>query len=1126
MRHTSHVPPREKVRRYPGAGSFTDSDHDRRLFFGRDHESEELFHRILSEQLVVLFGKSGYGKTSLLQAGVFPRLRERELLPLPVRLNRRADNVLELFFGDIEQACRSAGIEHEPGARTSLWEYFKTTLFWRGEMLQTPVLVLDQFEEIFTLQGSDARQRIAHELGQLLHRGLPPEVQARQRAGEKLPYSDKPPEMKIVISLREDYMAALEELASEIPQILSERFRIAALDRANARSAVIEPASLFDPAFATRPFTYGEAAVTGMIDFLAGQSREIEPFQLQLLCSEVEREVAEQQALGQERVCVDERYLGGRAGMQAVIDHFYLDALSGLASGRDRRAARRLCEMGLVSPEGRRLSLEQDQLQRTHRVRPEVLARLIDARLLRKEPRLDSFYYELSHDSLTAPVMRDRVWRVRRRFVASVAAVLAIVFATGVPSIWAVLERAQAAEAQGQIDKAKADAADARETDARNRALALERSREGAEQRAREAQEGAEREARLRDEADRNASEARRAATRARQARVEAERLVAFMTEDLSSKLELLGKLPLLAELQGQVDRYHAKAGRADISPKVLATAHLNRGKILKAQGAIIEAHEAFEKSLEVRRALARRAPRDLERQYALAEAYHYLGESYEERSDLAGAQQAYERGHKLLDRLVIEQPESKWRALLGETISHLAMIRARRGSLQDARSLLDRAQAIFDDLAAQQHAEAAWRYQLADVYIGQGRVMRQGGDAGAARQAIERSQEILDTLTNEQPFNTTWQHLRLVSYNEMATAWETSGNRDKARDALIAGMKIAQELTRGDPSNRAWKRELAVHGGYVGWTHLDGHEMEKARQVLQQSLEIMQELTALSPEHLGWRSDLADCHWSIGNWHFRQKPRNSEDAEAEFQQSRAILEELRARDPDNEDVQRSLALTNSFLGALRMDEARYLDARSFFDESLRIRQRLVERNPDDMYLKEALAESHQELSQLFWWQGATFARTEDFVQALDALSTALRIREELVNLDLENRIWKARLAGAYFQAAGWLREIARGFSEANQKQKALEVFAEAIDKLETIVEYAPSQRDWRRLLAATYEDTANLAREMGELERARALYEKALGTLSELRDQGALDEEDEARGRRIRALLRSLPSR
>ncbi len=57
--------------RYPGPQSFTEEDEQ--LFYGRNRETKALYDLIMVQPLVVLFAKSGMGKTSLLQAGIIPR---------------------------------------------------------------------------------------------------------------------------------------------------------------------------------------------------------------------------------------------------------------------------------------------------------------------------------------------------------------------------------------------------------------------------------------------------------------------------------------------------------------------------------------------------------------------------------------------------------------------------------------------------------------------------------------------------------------------------------------------------------------------------------------------------------------------------------------------------------------------------------------------------------------------------------------------------------------------------------------------------------------------------------------------------------------------------------------------
>lgn len=70
---------------WPGLESHTESS--RRLFFGREKETEELVRLIRRNTLTVLFGQSGLGKSSLLQAGGFPVLREADYLPHYLRLD-------------------------------------------------------------------------------------------------------------------------------------------------------------------------------------------------------------------------------------------------------------------------------------------------------------------------------------------------------------------------------------------------------------------------------------------------------------------------------------------------------------------------------------------------------------------------------------------------------------------------------------------------------------------------------------------------------------------------------------------------------------------------------------------------------------------------------------------------------------------------------------------------------------------------------------------------------------------------------------------------------------------------------------------------------------------------------
>src|ERR1700746_950451 len=65
---------------WPGLSAFDETAE--RFFKGRAGEISELRRLVLNSSLTVLFGASGLGKTSLIQAGLFPQSRKQHFLPV------------------------------------------------------------------------------------------------------------------------------------------------------------------------------------------------------------------------------------------------------------------------------------------------------------------------------------------------------------------------------------------------------------------------------------------------------------------------------------------------------------------------------------------------------------------------------------------------------------------------------------------------------------------------------------------------------------------------------------------------------------------------------------------------------------------------------------------------------------------------------------------------------------------------------------------------------------------------------------------------------------------------------------------------------------------------------------
>ena len=402
--------------RYPGTRPFGDSAEDHALFFGRDGEGEQIYLRVLSVPLLLQFGSSGLGKTSLLQASLFPRLRQKAFLPVMVRFNVTSDSPTQAVARAIEQASRTEGVDLTLGRSASLRELVATTTVWRDDLLLTFVLVFDQFEEVFTLRDAAFRKELAAELAALVSEGERQrhEPDGATRSAALALHVD----VKIVISLREDYLGALEEFSSAIPGLFHERLRLEPLGEEAAREAIRRPAELKTAGdacqFSVQRFEFEPAALTAMIEYLKGKSGVIEPFQLQLLCRHTEAVAARNAGVSGEPVRLTLDDIQGREGFDSVLKNFYRNTLLRL-NRRERSTAARLCEEGLLDASGHRLMLEEGQIHRDFHLSDQTLATLSQERLLRRERRLDSAFYEISHDRLAESILRAKSFRLPKQ---------------------------------------------------------------------------------------------------------------------------------------------------------------------------------------------------------------------------------------------------------------------------------------------------------------------------------------------------------------------------------------------------------------------------------------------------------------------------------------------------------------------------------------------------------------------------------------------------------------------------------------------------------------------------------------------------------------------------------------
>lgn len=409
-------------------------------FFGRGRATEELLLRVLSVRLLLQFAPSGVGKTSLLNAGLFPRLRPHGYFPLIVRLNEEKESLTEATRRSLTDAAAAHGLKEPviPENADSLWALLAGTQLWSDDLLLlTPVLAFDQFEEVFTLRDEAFRRGFAREIGELSG------SRAYARSVDAPARESRPPDVKIIISLREEYLGKLEEFTASIPDLFHERLRLAPLTDTEARDAIVEPARMEGGPWPSKPFEFEPACLDQLIDFIDGVSdrfRVIEPLTLQLVCQQAETIAAAREKKGEGPMLALADF-GGTKGLESLVQNYFKSELEKLEGAGTRRRAKAMFEQGLVDPNGKRLMLEQGEIERRYGLDRTALNRLEQSRLLRREPRNESVFYEISHDRLTDAIARNRSVRLPGWVKPTIAA--GLVFIVGLVVLAAVIARAR-----------------------------------------------------------------------------------------------------------------------------------------------------------------------------------------------------------------------------------------------------------------------------------------------------------------------------------------------------------------------------------------------------------------------------------------------------------------------------------------------------------------------------------------------------------------------------------------------------------------------------------------------------------------------------------------------------------
>lgn len=417
--------------------------------YGREADVQVLVDLVVAKRIVLLISPSGAGKTSLIQAAMIPQVEKRfNVLPV-VRLdamtrdgspgcNPYVFTTLQVLEKNRDPALRKSAQVLE---KMSLADYFRTlpTLLDPRGRTRFPLVIFDQFEELFTLNRSDwaFKKDFIRQVGELLggadaddrekgdevpaaeSQSVDAEAGSGDSAAVVEAAAQKPanmPPVWAVFSMREDYVAELEPYLHLIPTGLAFRQRLLPLEVDQALQAISGPAPLDFPKEAAealvndlRRVNQVGSATNPDATFMG---RFVEPLLLQVGCRRLWDQIVAGE--GRQVSAADIGSAQDTSQIDAALADYVSDEISAaarLVKGTSR-FLRDFLEDRLLSRNGVRTKVLRDPVQ-LGELTP-AINRLIERHILRADVSGDREWIELSHDRLISPLYHgNQQWRER-----------------------------------------------------------------------------------------------------------------------------------------------------------------------------------------------------------------------------------------------------------------------------------------------------------------------------------------------------------------------------------------------------------------------------------------------------------------------------------------------------------------------------------------------------------------------------------------------------------------------------------------------------------------------------------------------------------------------------------------
>lgn len=317
---------------------------DQNQFFGRAVEIEELYERVFAANFLLLYGASGTGKTSLVFCGLASQFEPTDWLPISIR---REENMLvameEAIYANAIQPI-DPSLPLRKKIRSLYLDHFKPIY-----------LIFDQFEELFILGEKEEHLTFFEEIRDLLLAGL---------------------QCKIIISMREEYIAYLHDYEAIIPSLFDNRMRIERMNTVNLQKVINGSADVFDIEITPN-------ATDLIIKSIQDKKKEVELANLQLYLDKLYREDTKRKNLSNRPYWFDEALIKDTGELEDVLADFLEEQLNQLEAelkeqGIQQKGIPLDVLFSLVTEDGTKKALEAQNIKKRLQDRKAISAKTID----------------------------------------------------------------------------------------------------------------------------------------------------------------------------------------------------------------------------------------------------------------------------------------------------------------------------------------------------------------------------------------------------------------------------------------------------------------------------------------------------------------------------------------------------------------------------------------------------------------------------------------------------------------------------------------------------------------------------------------------------------------------------